>query len=207
MNNQAIDKIQNNVWKGEQNSPFLLLSQNHAEAILELNSIVSGLQDIYKLPSSYIFRLEDNEENLKVSASRHIMEKASIRPHYWIQIFIIENISRMTLGFSNSLLKFLEEPWIWNIIFLTNTSTSGVLDTVLSRVQIVTIHSWKKALHTEGIEDMIEKYVERDNTEILWYYFSKNIEKQDAIYFLYALIWYIKKSGNYSHLLEKTHKQ
>jgi hypothetical protein len=35
------------------------------------------------------------------------------------------------------MLKFFEEPDITNIIFLTNASESGILDTILSRVQII----------------------------------------------------------------------
>jgi len=109
----------------------------------------------------------------------------------------------MTIAFSNALLKFLEEPWVWNIVFLTNTSQSGILDTVLSRVQIFDIASSAKTSFTEYIESIIEKYIETDNTELLWYYFWKQIEKQDAFDFLYALISYIKVSGKYSHLLQE----
>ena len=203
MNNSIVQKIQKNIQKGEQNSPFLLISQNHTDCTLELNGIIGELQELYSLPSSYIFRLENNEEKLKVQGAREIIEKSSIRPHYDIQIFVIENISRMTIGFSNSLLKFLEEPWLWNVVFLTSTSQSGVLDTVLSRVQTIVLPWWKKEVFTQGIENMIENYAENNNSEILGYYFSKQIEKQDAIDFLYALISYIKKSGKYSHLLEK----
>jgi len=35
------------------------------------------------------------------------------------------------------MLKFFEEPDVTNIIFLTNTSESGILDTILSRVQTI----------------------------------------------------------------------
>jgi hypothetical protein len=43
----------------------------------------------------------------------------------------------MTLQASNSLLKFFEEPGKQNIIFLSAKSESGILDTILSRVQTV----------------------------------------------------------------------
>jgi DNA polymerase III delta prime subunit len=201
MNKNIISKIEKKVKKGEEISPFLLLSQNQTSAILELNNIVSELQSLYSLPTSYILRQEDDDQSLKVSHARNIIEKSLIRPQYEIQIFIIENISRMTLGFSNALLKFLEEPWVWNIVFLTNSTQSGILDTVLSRVQITTLHSSGKTSFTEYIESLIQSYVENNNTEIIWYYFSKQVEKQDAFDFLYALVSYIKKSGKFAQLL------
>ena len=203
MNKTILSKIETKIQKGEEISPFLLLSQNHTNTLLELNGIISELQLQYSLPTSYIVRLEVDDQNLKVSHARNIIEKASIRSQYQIQIFVIEDISRMTIAFSNALLKFLEEPWVWNIVFLTNTSQSGILDTVLSRVQIFDIASSAKTSFTEYIESIIEKYIETDNTELLWYYFWKQIEKQDAFDFLYALISYIKVSGKYSHLLQE----
>jgi len=33
------------------------------------------------------------------------------------------------------MLKFFEEPDVTNVIFVTNISESGILDTILSRVQ------------------------------------------------------------------------
>ena len=65
------------------------------------------------------------------------------------------------------------------------------------------MQSWEKASLGWDIEDMIENYITKNDTELLWYYFWKQIDKQDASHFLYALIVYIKKSGAYSHLLKK----
>jgi hypothetical protein len=60
--------------------------------------------------------------------------------------------------------------------------------------------------NTKYIEEMIYNYVESDNTEILSYYFSKQIDQRDASDFLYSLLVYIKKTGKKKQLLAEIEK-
>jgi len=68
---------------------------------------------------------------------------------------------------ANSCLKFLEEPSIGNIIFLTNTSESQILETILSRVQTINIFSSVKSEKNEFFYSLIDDFVSKKNTSLL----------------------------------------
>ena len=72
---------------------------------------------------------------------KEFLSNSNQKPRFKFQVFFIENISRFTLKSANSCLKFFEEPKFGNIIFLSNTSEAGILDTIISRVQIVNLNS------------------------------------------------------------------
>jgi DNA polymerase III gamma/tau subunit len=57
-----------------------------------------------------IFIFKDSKEKIKVKDIKEFLEKVFITPSYIAQIFIIENISRMTEESANSCLKIFEEP-------------------------------------------------------------------------------------------------
>lgn len=200
-NNLIIQKIQDAIEKGEQISPFLFLGMNLNAINQELQWLISGLKELYNFPDSYVHRLENDEQSIKIAHTRELFQKVHMSLDYKIQIFVVENISRLWTGASNSLLKVLEEPWAGNVIFLTNNSQSAILDTLLSRVQIMQIEAIKKEQFTEYVEWLILNYVNGANTEILWYYFSKQFEKEDVVLFLYALIELNKKTWRFSSFL------
>jgi hypothetical protein len=66
----------------------------------------------------------------------------------------------MTRESANSCLKFFEEPGIGNLIFLTNKSESGILDTILSRVTPIILDSQNSLLEKTFYYDMIEKFLQ-----------------------------------------------
>lgn len=199
----VVDQIKWAVKKGDQISPFLFICKSASENYFAIQQIITELQEAFDLPSSYISSLDDDEKAIKVSQVRLFIEKSFIKPDYGIQIFVIHDISRLTSASGNALLKFFEEPWIWNIIFLSNASQSAVLDTILSRVQTIVVPVDRPDWVSEEIFSLIEKYVVSGNTEIVSYYYLKNSEKKDALDFLYALLIYIKKTWNFSELIEK----
>ncbi len=196
-----IEKIYLQIEKGDQIAPFLFVSPNPSSLRMDMDSIIQELQKTYAFPSSYVFRYEDNGEALRIAQAREIVNKSHIKSDYTVQVFVIENASRMTLSFSNALLKFFEEPWVGNIVFLTHSSESGILDTILSRVQKYHIQGPQKTNYTEYIVSLIEKYVEKNSSEIVSYYFTKQLEKKDVLDFLYACTSYIKKSWKKSELI------
>ncbi|MBT3727533.1 hypothetical protein HOG21_07985 [bacterium] len=57
---------------------------------------------------------------MKINEIKEFVLNSNSKPPFKFQIFFIENVSRLTLKASNSLLKFFEEPSSINIIFLTN---------------------------------------------------------------------------------------
>ena len=76
-----------------------------------------------------------------------------------------------------------------------------MLDTVLSRVQTQYIESSVKIHYSEEIVDLLEKFIDYNSTEILQYYYSKKIQKEDGIVFLYSLIECISKTGKHIEIL------
>ncbi|MDD2871556.1 MAG: hypothetical protein PHS49_06205, partial [Candidatus Gracilibacteria bacterium] len=79
-------------------------------------------------------------------------------------------------------------------IFLTNASESGILDTILSRVQTINLGGKEIIKKDNFIYNMIEKYIGEKNPEIISYYFRNKLEKQDYISFLENLIIYSKEN-------------
>ena len=188
--------------KGEEISPFLFLGENTEMLEAQIFQLATSILDEYSVPHVNLLKLEDNWENIKIKDIKEFIKPWELGTPYKFQIFLIENVSRMTLQSFNSCLKFFEEPGLQNIIFLTNKSESGVLDTILSRVQ--TIHSW---LHKTLVEDafyfsLLNSYLNKKSPEIFSYFFRNKLEKQDYINFLKNMILYAKKHWVFLDLLE-----
>ena len=141
-----------------------------------------------------MYSLEDNWKNIKIKEVKEFIEFSNSKSPYKFQIFLIENISRFTISAWNSLLKFFEEPDVTNLILLTNSSESWILDTILSRVQTINLW-WNKSISKdEFLTSMINSYICDKNPEILSYYFRNKLEKQDYLNFLENLILYSKEN-------------
>ena len=201
MHKSIAQKISKSIEKGEHISPFLFLWSNLKAVSQEIDEVVNELQDLYHFPNSYVYRLNDNGESIKIAETRVWFKRTHVSLDYPVQIFIIEKIGRLGIAASNSLLKVLEEPGAGNVIFLTNSSESWVLDTVLSRIQKVSYNFEEKEHFTEYLEGLISDYVGNKSVEILGYFFWKQFEKQDGALFLYAIIELNKKTWKYSSFL------
>lgn len=129
--------IAEKIKKGESMSPFLFLSSNLELISSEVESLAKILLKEHDIDINSLFLLRDTAESIKIEEMRSFLSKGNEKPRFKFQIFLIENISRMTLQSANAALKFFEEPGYGNIIFLTNLSEADVLDTILSRVQVI----------------------------------------------------------------------
>ncbi len=193
-NKIILDNLIPKIEKGEEISPFLFLSPNKELLSLEVNNLALDLLKYFNIPSSYLFTLKDSGEKIKISEIKEFLLPMTLSTPYKIQIFFIENISRMTIQSANSSLKRLEEPWKTNIIFLSETSESNILDTILSRVQIKDL--WWKVIskRDEFYISIISSYLKNNSEEIISYFFRNKLEKQDYIRFLENLIIYWKEN-------------
>jgi len=135
VDNKILQSIITKIDKDEGISPCLFLGKNMELVNSQVTSLAQELLQKYNIPLTYIYRLDDSGEKIKIAEIKNFVQPGNSLPGYVFQIFLIENISRLTLQSSNSCLKFFEEPGKHNIIFLTNNSESGILDTILSRVQ------------------------------------------------------------------------
>ncbi len=194
INKNITENIIAQINKGNKKSPFLFLGKNSEILNSEIRNLWLDLLKKYEIPSSYLYVFEDNWEKIKIWDMRTFTEFSNSKPPYKFQIFFIENISRFTIWAANSLLKFFEEPDETNVIFLTNPSESWILDTILSRVQTISVW-WSSTVEKDNfIFSMLESYIKEKNTEILSYYFRNKLEKEEYINFLENLIIYAKEN-------------
>ena len=190
MNNPIVEKITSKIERGDNISPFLFLGSNMELLNADVKTIALEVLKYFEIPSTYLFTLEDNWEKIKISEVKRFFEQANLNTPYKVQIFFIENLWRMTISAANSCLKVFEEPWKTNIIFWSNVSESMVIDTILSRMQVVSL--WKAITNKkdEFYFSMISSYVNDNSPEILSYFFRNKLEKEDYIRFLENLVLY-----------------
>jgi hypothetical protein len=53
---------------------------------------------------------------------------------------------------------------------------------------------------------LLERYINKNDVEILQYYYAKKIQKEDGVIFLYSLIECISKSEKYIEMLSDIEK-
>ena len=194
MFNNFLNNLKNNIEQGEHNSPCLFLWNNIELNNEKIKNIALDLLNEYEIPKLYLYILEDNWENIKIQELKEFIKLSQVKSPYKIQIFFIENISRLTLSASNSLLKILEEPWIQNIFFLSSAWENNILDTILSRVNIINLW-WEKNIHKNiFFYELIEQYIKNNSEEILSYFYKNKLEKTEYIQFLENLILFFKNN-------------
>ncbi len=201
INKNIIEQITQKIDKDEEISPCLFLWKNWDILNSNVESFAQEIAKKYEIPLSYIYTLKDDWEKIKIADIKRFLEFSVSRPPYKVQIFIIENISRLTLQSANSCLKFFEEPWKQNLIFLTNNSESGVLDTILSRTRNIDMGWASFSKKDEFYFSLIKSYTQSKSTEIFSYFFRNKLEKSDYIKFLENLILYAKENLCFIDLL------
>lgn len=202
--NNFLEIIKRKIDNGWNLQPILFLWENSEILNIEVNNLILELFKHFEVDKNNFFVLQDNNEKIKISHLREFIQKSFVKPTWKFQIFLIENISRFTLESANSALKFLEEPGEWNIIFLTNTSESQILETILSRVQTVNILSKTNILKNEFFYMLIDDFLNRKNENLIKYFFAdKKLEKDEYIKFLNTFLLYIKQNLVYIELLDQ----
>lgn len=201
--NTRTTSILQSIQTGEEIAPVLFTWENLDLLHAHMREIALEILWSLQIPDVYIYTLEDDESSIKIEDIKQFIAPSLTTPPYPVQIFIIENISRITISAWNSLLKLLEEPGKQNLIFLGNKSESGILDTILSRVQIEHIAGKQGSKKDNFFYSMIEEYIHKKDLSIVSYFFSAKIEKSDYILFLENLLLFSKDSLSQLHLVEK----
>ncbi|NVP17131.1 hypothetical protein HUU51_00215 [Candidatus Gracilibacteria bacterium] len=189
-----ISKIKEKLNKGEEVSPFLFIGKNLEIVNQKVLSLAKDLLKQYDIPNVYLYTLIDNGETIKVKEIKEFMNYTNSKPPFRFQIFFIENISRLNIASSNSLLKIFEEPGAQNIIFTSNAGENNILDTIISRVQIIQINTNDIKKEDQFYLSLIKSYTNKESDELLNYFFKNKLEKIDYINFLENLIIYAKKN-------------
>ena len=201
--NNIIKNIKQQVEKGVWVSPFLFVSKNLEILNTQVEEIALELLKEYEIPKSYLYSLKDNWEKIKIKELKSFVEFKDSKPPYRFQIFLIENISRLTETSSNSLLKLFEEPWKFNIIFTTNIWENKVLDTILSRVQKVDLWWNTKINKNQYYNQIISDYINNVNNDLIAYTFKSKLEKTDYIELLENIVIYLKENFSMINYIEE----
>lgn len=192
--NNLFQICEENIKKWGNFQPILLTSPQIKAVEIELFDVIDRLFVTFWVDKHHIHILKDDGESLKIETLRKFIQQSNLKSSDIFQIFVIENISRLTLQSANASLKFLEEPWLGNIIFLTNTSSSGVLETILSRVRVLEIFSQQGMLKDPFYWDLLSRFIEKKDPSIFWYFFQdKKLQKGDYVKFFTTLLVYIKE--------------
>lgn len=184
--------------------PILFLWENLELLNSQIDNLIKKLFIEFEVDKNCLYKLVDNKEKVKISQIREFSSKSLVKSNFKFQIFFIENISRLNIESFNSCLKFLEEPWKWNIIFLTNNTESSIPETILSRVKIINLFLKKDFLRNDFFYNLIDNFVSKKDTNLFKYFFDdKKISKEDYINFLYNFTYYIKEKLICIDLLEQ----
>lgn len=185
--------LEDKILKGEEIAPFLFVSPDKTALLSYVNQKAESICAQYSVDknSIYIFRNEEDKK-IKIEEIKTFLAPGYQKSGFAFQVFIIEDIERMTREAANACLKFFEEPGVWNIIFLTSSSESWILDTILSRVSEVSMWGEKEE-RSYIFADMIEKFVEGRDITLISYFYKEVSTKDSAVLFLKEILLYLEK--------------
>ncbi len=174
-------------------TPFLFLWDSKENIFSEVQALSVELCDIFWVDKNNIFYLlNEEEEKIKIDKIKQFLTIGYQKSSFAFQIFFIQDIDRMTRESANSCLKFFEEPWVGNLVFLTSKSEAGILDTILSRVTSVVLDSHNSVLEKTVYYEMIEKFLQEWDQKLISFVYSTPFEKENSCEFLLNLFLYIK---------------
>lgn len=198
MSSKNIENIKNQIRefiekKKKEISPFLVISANKNFLEIETKKLIMEIFEEFKVDKNQIFELSKDSEKITIEDTRDFIKKGAIKSSFWFQIFLIQDLSRINKESSNALLKFLEEPWEWNIIIITNSNQNQILETILSRVKTYNIW-WKIDYRDEFYLDLIKKFIEKKDNALLSFLYKSKLEKFEYEKIMKNFIIYFKEN-------------
>ncbi|MDD5213477.1 MAG: hypothetical protein PHG82_03560 [Candidatus Gracilibacteria bacterium] len=191
---QIIQKIEESIKNREELSPFLFTGTDLEKLNYDVSQLISDIFTHFGEDKNNLFKISDSSETIKVKDIRTYLERSFIKTNSIFQIFLIENISRLTDESSNAMLKFLEEPGFGNLVFLTNSGENKVLDTILSRVQHTVTGKTLLPVFDEKYYMFLENFYFEKDFYLFSYFYREKLEKDDYILFLQTFIYFIEKN-------------
>lgn len=142
-----------------------------------------------------LFLINEENDNIKISQIREIISQVAYSPvKDEFKTFILFNFEKTTIPAQNAFLKTLEEHPSYIRIILVCSKTSGILETVVSRCQIIKV---KENLTDKVLPDANTGNLESDFSLITTGTHANIIElvekykkREDAIPFIIKLVKY-----------------
>lgn len=187
--------------------PILFVWDNLELINTQVNNFILDIFKKNNIDKNNLYSIQDDKEKIKINNFRLFKDKSYVKSNNLFQVFLIENISRATNQTLNASLKFLEEPWDWNIIFLTNSSTSNIPETVLSRLKIIYISTSTSNSKNDFYYNLIDEYLKKQNQNLINYFFNdKGLKKEDYMDFLNTFKYYITTNKSHFYILDQIYK-
>ncbi len=189
---QIINKFKN--W--EIIAPLLLDDNSICEIINYLNnSSLTNINQIDEEWFSNVFVFKTEDKNFKIEKTREIIEKASIKPAWDFNIFLIQEIDKFTEQAWNSLLKTFEDIPNRILFLLTTNSKENILETIESRILNFSYNSFIFNLD-EDVKLKIDNFFNWNKEDFISFIYNAKLQKNEylniIIYFKNkALEWYI----------------
>lgn len=182
-------RVRESIQKGGEIAPFLCTGNPLDLLHKALEEEIIKLCNDFWVDKNYIFTLKDTWESLKIGEMKDFIAHSYQKSSFHFQVFIIENYARATVEASNAALKFFEEPWVGNLVFLTSESEAGILDTILSRLTIERVGSTNHLYEVDNVwRERIVRYVENNDWELASAIYQGHIDQTEAMSFLLTLL-------------------
>ena len=198
--NEIIEKI----TMEQEISPFLFISENTELLNSKVETLALDILNYFDITNYNLFKFPTQENIIKIWEVKEFLKITDSKTSYKFQIIFIEDFGKANIKAQNSCLKKFEEPWVKNIFFLTNSSESWILDTILSRVQVKNI--WLNLIFVKNdfYYNLLDESIKNKNTtNLIKYFFVNKLEKTEYINFLETLIKYSKDNFVFIDYLEE----
>lgn len=146
----------------------------------------------------------ESENTIKKDNILFLKKEMQLKPTYTKKIYWLKDVDKLTSQAANSILKILEEPEDDIIAIMSTTSQDSVIDTIISRCQVINIkenislenkiesENYSKVIST--IENFIADYAVNKNFSLI--NILENLKsKEDIITFFEILKDNFKKYG------------
>lgn len=139
------------------------------------------------------FYTVSTEGTIKKEDISSLRQELTIKPSYGKKIYWLKDVDKLTGQAANSLLKTLEEPEDNIIAILSTTNLSVVLDTIISRCQIIRLGS-EAQLQLETlenynfIENILKNYMSGYNKNIVVLNTIEELNTKDAVMLFFKIL-------------------
>ncbi len=194
-NEQMIHQIQKSILKKHISHAYIIHGEAGSGKKLLANTIAKTLQcqkqqatpcnvcsscltfDSKNHPDIFYIKAEKNKNSISVEDIRQqLIKNMEIKQYkYPFKIFIIDKADTMTISAQNALLKTLEEPPYYGILFLLANNVDRFLPTILSRCVVIKL----KPVATNKIEQYLieHHFAEKENSSVFAEYAQGSIGK------------------------------